>query len=737
MEPSLNFEKHMFSLVESCVSPNSPLHSITFDQIVQSMLAIGAFLPASVCTGYVGAWITNLHGFRSRSLVERLFWSIPLSLAISPITLELTGELFSLSAASALLLACVGLCLATVAWDLFQRSRSGTMFRFGVQPLGGAALVVAVLWIALVILSLVDWESRQRLFMSATIYDHSARVNWTESVIRTGIPPTNSFYFYKHPAVMRNYYFWYIVVAAVARYSHLPVRAVFIASCVWAGFALAALCGLYLKHFLVVGDRLRRQFLVCVALLGVTGLDICANLWQANHGHRGLLPDLEWWSVTQITSWFSSLVMVPHHVGSLVCCMLAFLLARMTALDVGQSRIANIALMGAAMASAFGLSAYVAFAFFLVMLTWGIWQAAIERSPRPAFMLGFGAVGAALLLVPYLHELRAVSSGYTGATFDLAVREMIPPGTVLALPGLKQLWTTHPILSGNIADLILLIPGYIIELGFYIAVLAVYCVPSWRPRTHVAPASRSLLVISAATLLCITFLRSKTLMTNDFGWRGALILQFSLLLLGSELLTDWKDSCLLGAAKGNRNHVRTPYWLRSIAGYALCIGMLSTLAQVLMLRFYLPLVEQQPGSVFDPRKSRISHDAYIATIGYSKMNAVIPQDSIVQYNPGDTGHFGALVDLANVNHQTVSAKDGDDCGALLGGDPSGCPAITAAIDQLFKRGTADQARATCRQFGIQFLAVRFSDPAWEDKTGWVWTLKPVVADEEFRVLDCR
>ena len=39
------------------------------------------------------------------------------------------------------------------------------------------------------IFSLVDFESNHRLFMSLTVYDHAPRTNWTESVLRTGIPP--------------------------------------------------------------------------------------------------------------------------------------------------------------------------------------------------------------------------------------------------------------------------------------------------------------------------------------------------------------------------------------------------------------------------------------------------------------------------------------------------------------------------------------------------------------------
>ena len=71
------------------------IKSIATEQFVQSLLAIPAFLPLTVCPGYLAAWYTELQGFRQRSLVERLFWSVPLSLSISPIAAVLICRFFS------------------------------------------------------------------------------------------------------------------------------------------------------------------------------------------------------------------------------------------------------------------------------------------------------------------------------------------------------------------------------------------------------------------------------------------------------------------------------------------------------------------------------------------------------------------------------------------------------------------------------------------------------------------
>ena len=59
------------------------------------------------------------------------------------------------------------------------------------------------------------------------------------------------------------------------------------------------------------------------------------------------------------------------------------------------------------------------------------------------------------------------------------------------------------------------------------------------------------------------------------------------------------------------------------------------------------------------------------------------------------------------------------------------------IDALYNGVNPQQARAICRQYGIQYLVANIYDPAWQNKQTWVWSLAPVVAQPEFRALDCR
>jgi hypothetical protein len=716
--------------------PNMP--NITAQQIVESTLAIPAFVPATVCTGYIAGWFTNLHNFRRRSLVERMFWSLPLSFAVTPIASYLIGKFISLTAVVVFLLTCTAIWIAMLVWEHRQLRRSNEKWNIGLRPLGGKALAFAIIAIAATILSLVDIQKDQKLFMSVAMLDQGARANWTESVVHSGVPPDNPMYMYNHPAVMRNYFFWYIIGAAVVRITHFSARTVLTASSVWAGLALIALNGLYLKHFLGAEARLREQFLRSILLLAVTGFDICVVFWNLFYLHIHPQAEIDLWSTDPVFSWLNTLFWSPNHIAGLMCCMFAFLLAWMAGKDGKVSPVTSIALTAASLASAFGLSVYVTFAFFLVTVSWALWQILIERTPRPALLLAVGGAGAAVLLIPYAGGLTHAPSGIYSAPFAFAVREMIPPGGLLASHFFRSMAAVHPLAALNLAKLFLLLPGYALEFGFYFVIFLICVVPAWRGGIPLTPEKRSLVFIAAATLPFITLIRSGVIRTNDFGWRGALLIQFSMLLLASELLTSWN------LARDTRNEpavatrlpATTPHWLRSIAALALVIGVMGTLLQGLMLRFVTVAAEWRPDAPFDSKTRSISHNAYISSIGYAHLDATIPHDAVVQFNPIRPEPFWMAVDQLGVDHQTAIIVDQPWCGSELGGDPSGCKEMAAAFDTVFYGETGEQARIICHKYGIQYLIARIYDPAWKQKSSWVWTLKPVVSDNEFRALDC-
>ena len=697
---------------------------------MESFLAIPAFALVSVFPGYVAAWFTNLHGFRRRSLMERLFWSVPLSISLSTISAVLIGRFFSLEAVPVLFVLCGVMFFGCLAWEWHQLRRSGKKWLFGLRPLGGIGIALVLAWSVFSVLSMIDFQRGQQLYQSLTFFDHGTRVNWADAILRTGLPPHNFFYFFEQAANLRYYYFWLVDCAVVAQITQIPMRVIVIVSCIWSGFSLAALVGLYLKHFFQVGARLRKQFLVSIGLLAIAGPYIVVDVWDIFFLHQSP-PGIEVWPEGQITSWIDNFFYYPHHVASLVCCMFAFLLALIAKEGRGVQRFSTAVIIGASFASAFGLSIYIAFAFFLIMLAWGIWQLAVERGPGPILYLAAGGVLAAILLRPYLHELNQGSSKMQGGhVFAFSVRETISPAGLVASPLLHNLAAVHPVRARAIAKLILMTPGYAVELGLYFFVLIAYLVPRWRAGKPLNFAQRTLLFLTFATFPFISFIRSEVLKVNDFGIHGGMFIEFPLLLLASDVVLGWNRDKQNAVPVEGQQSFHLPLWLTSGARLCLFLGALTTVYIATILRF---------GILVSPevKDHKLPHKAYISALGYAKLNASIAHDAIVQFNPKSPDMFWSNIDLADIDHQAAMDIDQPWCGSELGGDPSGCPAMIAAIPPLFLHATAETAQTVCRTYHIDYLVANIYDPAWNDKTSWVWTLPPVVSDPEFRTLDCR
>jgi len=712
------------------------LLSTTTSQLIVDLIAIPAFLPVTVCTGYLVAWNTNLFGFRTRSLLERFFWSVPLSISVSTIGCVLLGMLVSLTSASTILVSCAVASLVILAFEWRQVRRKGEAWRLGMQPLGGTVTVLVFLGIAIILALLVDFQGDQRLFMSLTLFDHAQRTNWTESILRTGIPPTNPIYFFRHPASMRYYYFWLVDCAAVAKYSCLPVRAIQAAGCVWSGIAMASIVGLYLKHFLEVGKRLRRQYVMALGLFAVTGLAFLVDLWNMFVLHLTFPGEL--WAVG-LQDWLSFFLYYPHHLMAAVCCLFGFLLAWIAARQQTQSA-ASVVLIAAALASSFGLSVYVAFTFFLVVILWTLWRLFVEHRLRPSMLLAAGGVGAVVLLIPYLRSLTHSESKITGGSIFVPwVREMIPPGNLLGAAPFRYLGLLHPRIAHALAKLVLLIPGYAIELGFYFMVLCVFLVPAWRGRSRLTEAQRTLVALAVATLPITSFLRSAVLSVNDFGMHSALFLQFPLVLLASELVMSrhFEERGRGSAALYPGLPHSIPRWLYHVANLAIVFGVASTVYKAFIIRFALPIIEANTPAAGNWQVPELSRKAYIAHEGYAALDTAIPSDAIIQFNPASTTPWWLSADYLGAHHQIVTASDQLWCGSEVGGDPTGCPAILSAVHLLYQDASGSQARAVCSQYGMQYLIAYVYDPAWNDTNSWVWTLPPVVAQPKFRALDCR
>jgi hypothetical protein len=705
-------------------------------QIGQDLVALPAFLPLLICPGYLSAWVVNLFGFRTRTIVERLFWSVPLSFAISPISTFLIADFLSLDSAVKFSYGCAVTWVTLIAWERITFRRRERI-KFGWHPLGGAAILMALLWILISILSLVDIRSGAQVFTNMAWIDLGARLDWTQSILHSGVPPVNPHYLYKQTAPMRNYYLWYVVCAVVSRGFSLPVRAVLSASCVWSGFGLASLIGLYLKHLLRVGSRLRRQFIVSVSLLSVTGLDFCACLWRLFVKRQSLPFDLEWWSNGPIFSWNNTIFWSPNHTAGLVSGLFAFLLIWLVK-DSNSERhsIALTLLAGCAWASTFGVSVFLTLGLAFVVSVWAIFEFRRCRLDSGFLPPLIGSCFLSLILIsPLLRQLARSTSGiHGGKVLSLYVREMIPPEGLLHAGAFQGLASRSPQVARVLADVFLLPISYVLELGFCLFSLLIFMVPALRNRAKLTPGVQTLLLLAVGVLPLITFVRSGILKLDEFGFRVALLLQFSTLLLGSELIMNWQLQKTGEHERGHRApQLAMPPFACILLYTSIGIGVLGTIAQAFFYRFDLVFI-----SMKSPEYAKLyAHNPYVLAEGYRKLDGVIPSTAVVQPSPADLNEFRVTANIMNVGHQSAILSDQPLCGSELGGNPEGCRIMADEIDSIFKNGESGKAQAVCRELGINYLVSTVYDPVWWEENSWVWRLTPIVADPEFRALKCQ
>lgn len=689
-------------------------------------VAVVVFAGALYAPGYLVGQITGLFGFRRMSFLQQGAWSVAYSFAATPILGYILAKYAGFSVACAVMI-----LLAAVAVVVNMRRRPGSVSRQVWLALAFGGL----LWAVFVFVSLADIQIGHKLYFSVVEFDQSYRVAFTDTVMRSGVPPANPLYFSGHAQPMRYYYFWYVLCAMVAHVGHVTARQAFLASSVWTGFELVAVVALFVRHMLGVTNGLRRQIAITVALLAVTGADVLPAVGSI-FTQPALNGEMEWWSIDQFSSWQDSLLWVPHHTAALLGCMVALLLLWMTLRSSFAELLPAMVIAGIAIASAFGTSIYLAFGFALLMGGWLL----LARGERVAIARGLGIVSAVslVLLLPFLTELlHSASSTGAGANahasriFSLSIRRMIDPELLTALPVFAGLRASHSAALDAGMRLLLMPLGLALELGFFGAVLVLF----YRERKRTA-AQSTLLLLSVVGLVAVLFVRSSVISNNDFGYRAALLPQFFLLLLGGDLLASWWGGGKEAAV------AKTPWRTRMVYGLAV-LGVGGTIYQGMMLRVFLPLEarSEQTGFARLPAKMMDARRALTALQRVSDPHAVLAFNAV---DPAPTGR-GDVVSpftffsrglLMNANRQILSAEA--TCAVEFGGEMGPCAAIESDTAELFSAAGRDAAwaKAYCGRFGVSYIAVTEQDPAWRNANGWAWALPVADAEPSLRVLRC-
>jgi len=701
--------------------------------VLGSILAVVAFGAVLYAPGYVVAHSIDLFGFRQMKFTHRSLWAVACSFSVVPILAYLAGRIAGLNGICWLVAAS-----AFGAFLLLLKKNNRPMW-----PRGDRAMtaLLASAWVLFVLLMVVDLQVGQKLYFSVVMADQSYRIAFTDVIVRTGVPPANPLYFAGSAAPMHYYYFWYVLCASVIKFAHVSARQSFIASTIWAGFGLLVTLTLYTQHFF---RWERRQRWIAASLLLVTGADLLPALGNALF-QPSVNGDIEWWSVDPIDAWPDSLLWVPHHVGSVLCCLLCFLFLWRTLEPMARSsRRWAIVLAALAFASSFGLSVYVAFGFALLMVAWLLRLAVLRHPERYALWLRVAAAGllSAMLLAPFVLEL---SKGMTHAPgtnaeptahiFSLSVRRMIDSGLLTGLPIFADWNQTHPVLLDQSIRLLLLLPGLAMELGVYGAVLVLLLGRKQHPKLPYE-ARDTAVFLAVCGLIMTMFISSSVITNNDFGYRAVMLPQFFLLLLTADVLGSWWIPGKVPLI------ARTPARRRLLYGL-LCLGVAGTLYGAVLLRVWLPLESHSIQSGF----SQLPEDAFQVREAFATLDAVAPSSAVVAFPLIDpTINRKDEVIMPNEFYQRMLVMDSDrqllnaewKCAVHFGGDPAACPAIRQATAQLYASPapSADWARSFCNRFGVQYLVLSHRDPDWGSPAGWPATLPLAVQQAGFELLKC-
>jgi hypothetical protein len=687
------------------------MRNFTVLDAVGTLKACLVLLPFALAPGYVAGWALDLFEFRRRRLILRLILAIPLSIAICPMLSYLLARFLE----PGLWTFYIGVFAACVLL-LAKEARRAKLWPFSKYI--WVALSLMALWGVAAIGSMVDLQIGDQLYPPIVAYDHSVRTAMTAAIARH-IPPNNPF-FANAAATLRYHYLWLLFCSLPMKAFHLSPRYAVYSGVVWCGVGLMCLVALGLKFLVRVQTDIERKALLAVGLLSVTGLDILPTFYFGL-GHHVWAADMEWWNEVQITSWVGSLLWVPHNVAALIACFVAFLLLRHQA-DVNRGRAAGpIIVAGMAFASAAGMSVYVTFTFVVAVALWLLASITRKAWLEVAMFVGAGA-WALLWAMPFLSSLRGPASG--AAFVEFALRPF-PLGLHFAQQIGIELRTQTAL---TVANAIFLPINYALELGFFLAVGVLRLRLLLSARVEATTNELAAWTLVATSFLIGTFLRSSTISSNDLGWRCFLPAQLILLLWGVTIVDDWWFH-RSGAASET---VLRP-WARGALTTLLILGLLGTSYQVFMLRMFPILLDR--GAIAGPSwvdpDPQFGKRTFALRSAYDVLDAQLPSSAVVQSNPSKED---PILHMLYSGHD-AAAGDGE-CGTTFGGNPGVCALRQQKLAVFFELPDGSNLDATCREYGIDAVVVEDTDEVWQERSSWIWSRNPAVANDYVRAFRC-
>jgi hypothetical protein len=695
-------------------------YNFTVQDVLGILIVLPFFLLILVAPGYLVGMASNAMDFRQRGISERLLLALAISAAVSPYSINILCRIFSIEIVSIIYLF-IG--LAFMARLLIEWRRSKYTFNIEMHWTTKAALGLVAIWIAVCLISLPDLQVGPKLYSTAATWDYSVRSPFIASAMRTGAPPASPFIYPGYPVHARYYYYWNVLCALPAQLSGSSARITLYASCIWSGLLLVSMIPVYLKHFLERSSRLRIASIVGIAMLAVTGLDLIPTLGLFAFGHAHPAADMEWWDTVQITSWMDASIWVPHHVAALVACLAGYLFLWKAIDNPHKStRIWLIVLAALGFSSAAGLSVYVTVAFAFFILAWVAYLLLRGRLFAVA-LHGIAGILALLFSVGYIRDLLGSGTSDSGSSSS--------SGHFLAF-GLRQLPFVidfHNRMAGFGIWVIVAFVVLFIELGIYMVVGLIQANHDWRGWRTLPEAQKALWFMGGSTLVVIMYIRSTVIGANDLGFRGAMVLQFVLLLWAAMYLAD-RFTAHRPPAKG----LTDDKLLSAILILLLSVGVASSLYQLGMLRVYAFLRERHDWT--DIMQLANGRETYALRTTYAELDRTVPANAVVQYYPESKLTTSMLV---YSRYQQAAGDSG--CIATFGGTAAECAQVQAGLTAIFDPHSGGNISKTqvdkiCQSLHIDVLLVNALDPIWNAKDSWVWQSTPIIQNDFVRVYKC-
>ncbi|MDX1438265.1 MAG: hypothetical protein R3284_00030 [Rubricoccaceae bacterium] len=680
--------------------------------------AIGLLLCPLVflAPGYVVGRLTNVMDFYARDRLTRLSMALMLSVAIGPIVI--------------FLLLHVGWW---AVWLVYGAVWCYTLLllireRPALQGIKVPFLVCLGVGVALVLL-VVDIGWGDKLYFSVAARDHVRTIALTNEVARAGFPPQNPFFNVGEPVQLFYYYGWMQLTSLVDLLGGGLVgpRGTAFAGTAFCGLALMGTVVAFVKTLpsSVENDVAQgadsTRVAVALTFLLVGGLDVvvflAGILAVIAVGQPVVFTDIEWWN-EPVLMWITSVVTAPHHVGGLIAALCGFRLTRW-AVDTsdqtsGRKKWVGFVLAGIAFASSVFCSVWMGMAAAIIGAVWLIANIIRKRWNEVRGWIASG-ITAGVVALPYLFYLRT-SGSVEGAPLRLGVRPFRPLEYFLgvAREGLEML-----------IHLPFLPLSYALELGFFAVAGFLY----WRWRRGQGPLSQDERLIRVVLLVGILFsaFALAAVRNNDLGFRVPMFAQFVLLL--------WATDYWIAIRDGSINPPKQ--WLLPVLSLLLVVGVGSTVANALVLRFVPPAADAgiitMPGMYGDDRqlgeRTKDLRDAYEWVQGQTD------EADIVQHNPrpGVPRREGGYEFAYALYSERDCVAIDDDMGTMYGVLRDEYDPVAAQVARSFNLPDAAIAAEIAERFSINAYVVSDRDAVWQDSTSWVWTQEPDFISDHARV----